>query len=264
MARKLRKDAQQHVAREGQVRTTGRDGLSAHGDGPYYLSTQRTRGAGQHAENAGPLRWGQCSWLLNEWSSNSVSGAGKGAKSSHELTAHHAVTALVTAARCLSTGDGQTRCPRSGMSPSPEGKGKPGTRGDIEEPELCPLSLEGPACAHSLLSLVETWVTAGGEALPHWDSPLGCAAREGVSRAPPAPPTPADSSPEDGSRAPRAALPRTSASGSAAAAVPTHCTADTRSSEKSGVLPKATQLSREELAPEPDLGCAGSSPPAEG
>ncbi|XP_048659184.1 uncharacterized protein LOC125616854 isoform X7 [Marmota marmota marmota] len=197
MARKLRKDAQQHVAREGQVRTTGRDGLSAHGDGPYYLSTQRTRGAGQHAENAGPLRWG----------------------------------------------DGQTRCPRSGMSPSPEGKGKPGT---------------------SLLSLVETWVTAGGEALPHWDSPLGCAAREGVSRAPPAPPTPADSSPEDGSRAPRAALPRTSASGSAAAAVPTHCTADTRSSEKSGVLPKATQLSREELAPEPDLGCAGSSPPAEG
>ncbi|XP_058435072.1 uncharacterized protein LOC124092137 isoform X1 [Marmota monax] len=243
MARTLRKDAQQHVAREGQVRTTGRDGLSAHGDGPYYLSTQRTRGAGQHAENAGPLRWGQCSWLLNEWSSNSVSGAGKGAKSSREVTAHHAVTALVTAARCLSTGDGQTRCPRSGMSPSPEGKGKPGT---------------------SLLSLVETWVTAGGEALPHWDSPLGCAAREGVSRAPPAPPTPADSSPEDGSRAPRAALPRTSASGSAAAAVPTHCTADTRSSEKSGVLPKATQLSREELAPEADLGCAGSSPPAEG
>ncbi|XP_048659185.1 uncharacterized protein LOC125616854 isoform X8 [Marmota marmota marmota] len=177
-----------------------------------------------------------------------------------------ASTLEVTSPRdCLCwTGDGQTRCPRSGMSPSPEGKGKPGTRGDIEEPELCPLSLEGPACAHSLLSLVETWVTAGGEALPHWDSPLGCAAREGVSRAPPAPPTPADSSPEDGSRAPRAALPRTSASGSAAAAVPTHCTADTRSSEKSGVLPKATQLSREELAPEPDLGCAGSSPPAEG
>ncbi|KAF7473664.1 Hypothetical predicted protein [Marmota monax] len=105
-----------------------------------------------------------------------------------------ASTLEVTSPRdCLCwTGDGQTRCPRSGMSPSPEGKGKPGT---------------------SLLSLVETWVTADGEALPHWDSPLGCAAREGVSRAPPAPPTPADSSPEDGSRAPRAALPRTSASG---------------------------------------------------